>query len=60
MIALGCGNRREPLAKAFLADGCRAYVGAIGPVDQDSAALFAIAFFCHLLSQDHDYSISCS
>jgi len=60
VIALGCGNGREPLARAFLAAGCRAYVGAIGPVDQDSIALFAIAFFYHLLSQGRDSSLSCS
>lgn len=60
VIALGCGNGREPLARAFLTAGCRAYAGAVGPVDQDSAALFAIAFFYHLLSQGRDSSLSCS
>lgn len=60
VIALGCGNGREPIAEAFLAAGCRAYAGAITPVDQDSTALFAIAFFYHLLSQDRDPSQSCS
>ena len=60
VIALGCGNGREPLARAFLKSGCRAYAGAIRPVDQDSTALFAIAFFYHLLSHDRDPSLSCS
>lgn len=60
VIALGCGNGREPLARAFLKAGCRAYAGAILPVDQDSTALFAIAFFYHLLSQERDPSLSCS
>ncbi len=57
VIALGCGNGREPLAKAFLKAGCRAYAGAIKPVDQDSTALFAIAFFYHLLTHDRDHNI---
>ena len=52
VLALGCGNGREPLAKAFLDAGCSAYVGAIRPVDQDATALFAIAFFYHLLAGD--------
>jgi len=60
VIALGCGNGREPLARSFLKAGCKAYIGAIEPVDQDSSALFAVAFFYHLLSQDRDSSLSCS
>ena len=60
VIALGCGNGREPLARAFLDAGCRAYAGAVRPVDQDATALFAIAFFYHLLSHNRDPSLSCT
>jgi len=60
VIALGCGNGREPLAKAFLDAGCRAYAGAVRPVVEDSTAMFAIAFFYHLLSSDRDSSMSCT
>ena len=60
VIALGCGNGRESLATAFLDAGCSAYVGAIRPVDQDATALFAIAFFYHLLASERDPSVQCS
>lgn len=60
VVALGCGNGREPLAQAFLDAGCRAYAGAIRPVDQDSTAMFGIAFFYHLLSAGRDRRLSCS
>jgi hypothetical protein len=54
IIALGGEAGREPLARAFLESGCRAYVGPDDHVDQDSTALFAIAFFYHLLAPDRD------
>ena len=60
VIALGCGCGREPLARAFLRSGCKAYIGATRPVDQDSTALFAIAFFYHLLRPECDPAIRCS
>lgn len=60
VVALGCGNGREPLAREFLKAGCRAYIGAISPPDQDATALFAIGFFYHLLSQDRPGSLCCN
>lgn len=60
VLALGCGNGREPLARAFLDAGCASYMGADEPVDQDSTAMFAIAFFYHLLTAERDPSQSCT
>ena len=60
VLALGCANGREPLAKAFLESGCKAYMGAVEPVDQDSATLFAINFFYHLLSSERDPTLKCT
>jgi hypothetical protein len=60
VVALGCGTGREPLARAFLRTGCRAYVGAEKPVDQDACALFAISFFYHLLGEDRPGARACS
>lgn len=60
VVSLGCGTGREPLAKAFLKAGCAAYVGAVEPVDQNSAVLFANAFFYHLMSEERDPSLKCS
>ena len=60
VLALGCGNGRGPLARAFLETGCRAYMGAVQPVDQDAAAMFAIAFFYHLRSSERDPRSACS
>lgn len=57
VIAVGCGAGRESLARAFLDSGCRAYIGPDGDSDQDSAALFVIAFFYHLLAQERDPSV---
>ena len=60
VISLGCGSGREPLARAFLDSGCQAYIGPISPPDQDSAALFAITFFYHLLSSERDPVLTCT
>jgi len=58
VLALGCGNGREPLARAFLDAGCASYMGPIDSVDQDSTAMFAISFFYHLLMHERDDSLS--
>lgn len=58
VVSLGCSSGREPLARAFLASGCRAYAGPVGAVDQDACALFAITFFYHLLAEERDPSLS--
>lgn len=60
VLALGCANGREALAKAFLKGGCKAYIGAVGPVDQDSTTLFAVNFFYHLLSSERDPALKCT
>ena len=54
VIATGCRNGVEPVARAFLDAGCRAYMGAVDFVDQDSGPLFTIAFFYHLLRHETD------
>lgn len=60
VISMGCMSGREPIAKAFLDTGCKAYIAPVRPVDQDSDALFVIGFFYHLLSQERDPSMACT
>lgn len=60
VVALGCAVGVEAIAQAFLDSGCRAYVGPVRAVDQDSTALFAIAFFYHLLSPERDPKLTCA
>ena len=60
VVSLGCGSGREPFGQAFLESGCKAYIGPDGPPDQDSATLFAITFFYHLLCNGRDRSLQCS
>jgi len=57
VLALGCCAGRKPIADAFLRAGCRAYVGSTTYVDQDSCAMFAIAFFYHLLSHEREPNV---
>jgi hypothetical protein len=56
ILPLGCGSGREPFGKAFLEAGCQTY---IAPEElffsRDSAMLFAISFFYHLLAEDRDF-----
>jgi hypothetical protein len=54
VVTLGCGSGRGPLARAFLASGCSAYIGPISPVNQDATTMFAISFFYHLLREERD------
>ena len=57
LVATGCGAGREPLARAFLEAGYEGYVGATQPyVDSDSAFLFTIGFFYHVLADERDYA----
>jgi hypothetical protein len=57
LVAGGCGAGREPLARAFLEAGYDGYVGATEDyVDRDSALLFTIGFFYHLLADERDYA----
>jgi hypothetical protein len=57
LVATGCGTGREPLARAFLEAGYEGYVGATEPyVDGDSAFLFTIGFFYHVLADERDYA----
>jgi hypothetical protein len=60
VICNGCNTGHESLARAFLETGCKAYVGPTRSVDQDSTAIFTIAFFYHLLSSERDPSLQCS
>jgi hypothetical protein len=48
------------LARAFVASGCRAYIGPIEDVDQDAGAVFTLGFVYHLLSRDRDPKIGCT
>jgi hypothetical protein len=60
ILSGGCSSGREPLARAFLESGCRAYIGPAEDVDQDAGALFSIGFFYHLLSRDRDPEVGCT
>jgi len=60
VISGGCASGREPLAHAFLASGCRAYLGPVEDVDQDADALFIIGFFYHLLTRSRDPQVACT
>jgi hypothetical protein len=60
VISLGCEAGDEPLANAFLDTGCKAYIGSSRPVDQDAVAMFATAFFYHLLVAERDRKLTCS
>lgn len=54
VLTIACEGGREPLAQAFLAAGCDAYVGCETAPDMDSATLFCIGLFYFLLSEDRD------
>ena len=57
LIAGGCGAGREPLARAFLEAGYEGYVGPTEPyVDGDSALLFTVGFFYHVMADERDYA----
>jgi hypothetical protein len=60
VICNGCNTGQELLANAFLQTGCKAYIGPVSSVNQDSTALFTIAFFYHLLCNERDPSLRCS
>ena len=60
VISLGCNTGRKEIAQAFLDSGCRAYIGPDGALDQDSAVLFVIAFFYHLLREDREPALRCT
>jgi hypothetical protein len=54
VITQGCGTGVEPIARAFLDAGCRAYIGPIRPADQDAGPLFVSALFYFLLRPNPD------
>ena len=57
LVASGCRAGREPLAKAFLEAGYEGDVGATeNYVGGDSALLFVIGFFYHLLAEERDFA----
>lgn len=60
VISLGCNTGKKELADAFLDAGCSAYIGPDGALDQDSAAMFVVAFFYHLLRSDREPALACT
>ena len=60
VLFCGCGSGRQAFAKAFIGAGCKSYIGATGEVDGDSAMMFVLSFFYHLLSSNRDEGITCS
>ena len=54
IVSLACGSGRDPVARAFLAAGCRAFSGPLGTPDMDAALMHTCAFFYHLLAAEHD------
>ncbi|WP_417900207.1 delta-aminolevulinic acid dehydratase [Bacillus haimaensis] len=50
VIGNGCTLGRPDLAKAFLAQGCRAYIGPGDYIDGNAALYFIIRFFYELIS----------
>ena len=54
VIAIGCYTGREPLARAFLDAGCKAYIGSAEAIDQNSTTMFVCAFFHYLLAESPD------
>lgn len=54
VITQGCSTGAEPVARAFLDAGCRAYIGPASPADQDAGPLFVSAFFYFLLRPNAD------
>ena len=56
LLSLACGSGREPLARAFLERGFRAYIGPETTYyNTASGLLFFINFFYHLTSETRDY-----
>ena len=57
LVAMGCGAGREPLARAFLEAGYDGYVGATEEyVDGDSAFVFTVNLFYHLMAEERDFA----
>ncbi len=57
IITAGCATGVEPIARAFLDAGCRAYIGPTRPADQDAGPLFVSAFFYFLLRPSVDPNV---
>ena len=60
VIWSGCGSGRRAFAEAFLASGCRSYIGFTGETDADAGNLFILGFFYHLLTHDRDPQFDCT
>jgi len=54
VIAIGCHTGCEPLARAFLDAGCKAYLGPTEAIDQNSTTMFVCAIFHYLLAEPPD------
>jgi len=54
VLCIGCNAGWEPLAKAFLDSGCRAYIAPTASIDQNSTTMFACAFFHYLMADPPD------
>ena len=63
LVLGGCNGGSPGLVEAFLDAGCQRYIaesGEVNGVDADSALLFTIGVFYHLLSGARDPSVSCT
>jgi hypothetical protein len=54
VLCVGCHAGIEPLAKAFIESGCRAYIAPTESIDQNSTTMFVCAFFHYLMAEPPD------
>ncbi|RAS75545.1 delta-aminolevulinic acid dehydratase [Priestia endophytica] len=50
VIASGCTLGAEPLAKAFLENGCHSYIAPVDYIDGNANLMFVIKFFYEIIS----------
>ena len=56
LISIACGSGREPLADAFLKSGYHTYIAPTNFSNTDSALVFVVNLFYHLMAGDRDYA----
>jgi len=54
VLCVGCHAGAEPLAQAFIDQGCRAYIAPAESIDQNSTTMFICAFFHYLMAEPPD------
>ena len=59
VLCVGCHAGWEPLARAFIDSGCRAYIAPTESIDQNSTTMFACAFFHYLMAEPPDQLTDC-